>query len=264
MSVDFKICLKKLVKPIVSFCLRRGLSYQDFADISKTAFVEQAQNEIAKKGQKINSSRISAMTGIRRPEIKRIKEGSEIINTPSLVSRVVSQWENDSNFKTKAGKPKILGFGKDNSEFNELVLSVSTDLHPSTVLFELERLELIEKKPRGIELKEKRHIVTDDIDLGYKILSDDISDLTTSVEQNLFDAPKLKNLHGKTNFDNIYHEDLEEIKQWLLSEGAKLHHKARNFLANFDKDLNPDACKTPGASVTLTTFSKIEEKIGEK
>lgn len=255
MSVDFKSCLYKLIKPVIAFSLRHGLSIQDFIETAKIVFIEIASKEIESKGEKPNTSRISAMTGIRRPEIKRVIEGVEYTPIPSLVSRVVAQWEQDSRFQTKLGKPKLLNYEE---EFRDLVLAVSTDLHPGTVMFELERLDLIEKRPRGLLLKDRAHVVTEDVDLGFSLLSNDITDITMSVEENLLHAPTIKNLHGRTNYNNIYHEDLPEIKTWLLTEGARFHHMVRNYLANYDKDINPNPCKTAGASVTFCTFARVE------
>lgn len=257
MSVNLNKCLKKLIKPVASFCVRHGLSIQDLLEAAKLAIIEAATEEIERQGKKPNSSRLSAMTGIRRPEIKRVVQGQEYSPIPSLVSRVVAQWEQDARFSTKAGKPRLLNYEED---FHQLVLAVSSDLHPGTVMFELERLNLIDKKSRGLLLKDRRHVVTEDVDTGFTILSDDISELTLAAEENLLLTAEIKNLHGKTIYDNIYHEDLPQIKTWLLTEGTKFHHRVRNFIAEFDKDINPNPCKTAGASVTFCTFSRVKEE----
>ena len=260
MSVDYKRCLRKLIRPVISFSIRQGLSIQDFIEASKQVFIEIAVEEVEKQGKRPNSSRISAMTGIRRPEIRRVTQSEDYKPTSSLVSRVLAQWEQDKRFTTKAGAPRLLNYGEDKSDFHMLVLAVSSDLHPGTVMFELERLKLIDKTARGLSLKERRHITTEDADTGFTILANDISELTLTVEENILTSPEIKNLHGKTVYDNIYHEDLKQIKLWLLAEGAKFHHKVRNYIAKYDKDINPNPNKTAGASVTFCTFARTIEK----
>jgi hypothetical protein len=264
MKPQYKSYFKLIIRPVVLFAVRHGIKYQDFLEIGKSVFVEIAEEEIIKQGEKITTSKISAISGLRRPEIKKISEGHENLQAASVISRVVAQWEQDPLFKTRAGKPKVLSYGEDGAEFNNLVGRVSTDLHPASILFELQRLDLAEITSRGISLKSRHHVKIEDLVTGFRLLSEDIHDLISSVEHNMLADSEVKNLHAKTVYDNIYHEDLHTIKQWLLSEGAKFHHKLRNYLAKFDKDINLQKGKTPGARVTFCTFATTEETKHEK
>ncbi len=260
MEKTLKTYLGLLLRPVIAFAIRHGMSIQDFFDTSKALFVEIAAEEITRQGKKITPSKISAMSGIRRPEVKKIIDGEDDpVQSVSLVSRVLAQWEQDPEFLTKTGKPKVLEYGEVGSEFNRLVAKVSTDLHPASILFELERLQLVKKSPRGLSLLERRHVPVEDIRTGFGILSDDMRVLISTVEENILSELSVKHLHAKTVYDNIYHEDLDTIRQWLLTEGAKFHHKIRNYLARFDKDINVQKDKTPGAKVTLCTFANTEE-----
>ena len=63
--------LRLLVKPIAKFCLRHTLSIQDLIESAKIAFIEVADAEIRKKGDKVNTSRISLVTGLHRKDVIR-------------------------------------------------------------------------------------------------------------------------------------------------------------------------------------------------
>ena len=84
-------------------------------------------------------------------------DGEKKEKIPVMISRVVAQWENDRRFLTQAGKPRVLSCDEDDSEFSELVRLVSKDLHPGTVLFELERSGIVERSKRGVRLN--KHII---------------------------------------------------------------------------------------------------------
>ncbi|HMO16629.1 MAG TPA: DUF6502 family protein [Oligoflexia bacterium] len=263
MESDSFSYVSRVLRKVIAFAIRRGLTFQEFAEIAKTEFVELSIEEISSQGIKPNASRISAMTGIRRPEVRRVCEGSDSgIKHLSMVSRVIALWEQSSKYLTSSGKPRVLTCGSDDTEFHKLVAEVSTDIHPASVLSELLRLDLIEKSPRGVRLKERHHVSTEDKGVGFDMMAEDADLLIRAVEENLLTDVSIKNLHGRTVYDNIYHEDLNDIKQWILSEGGRFHQKVRNFLAEYDKDINPQPGKTPGASVVVCTYSHTKGKAG--
>ncbi len=256
-----KYYLEQILKPIIAFALKHGIGIQEFSELSKIIYVNVSSEELKRENSKITSSKISVMTGIRRPEIKKILNEDTSLLAHNLVSRVLTQWEQDSEFTTKAGKPRVLKFAEMGDEFNRLVSKVSTDLHPASILFELERRKLVEKTPKGLSLLERKHVSIEDAKTGFSMLTEDISLLINTVEKNVLSEQNVKELHAKTVFDNIYKEDIDTIKKWLLAEGAKFHNKIRNYLASFDKDIKVQESKTPGAKVSFCTFSSTEGNI---
>jgi len=158
------------------------------------------------------------------------------------------------------GAPRSLQCAGADSEFAELVRSVSVDLNPYTIIFALEHSGMIERNGDQLVLKQRIFDPGNDIAGGLEILAQDLSRLVTAVEQNIFAAPTtppgIPNLHITTFYDNICTEDLVCIRNWLLDEGSKLHARAREYLAQHDKDANPRLySKSGGAKVSLTTYS---------
>ena len=250
--------LRVMLRPIITFCLRNGLGVQELTETVKQVLVQTATESITASGEKANVSRLSVATGIHRRDILRLMSSESTREIPvNLISRVLAQWENDQRFQTKQGHARNLRWEGDESEFCALVRSVSSDVHPGTILFQLEQRKLVEKTPSGLKLSDAAQIVRDDLGKSYHILAQDIEDLTQTVEENLSTSTKLPHLHARTEYDNLFVDDLPTIQEWLLREGSALHQRARAFLSQFDQDLNPHIRKKAGGKIALGTFSRM-------
>lgn len=258
----FVDCLRVLLTPAVHFALRHSIHVQEVIELVKVTFLQIAQKEAGKSQNKVNISRLSAITGLHRRDVIRLYRHQEQNLEPrSLVSRVLGQWQHDPRFSTSAGKPKVLSLDGDKCEFHQLVRSVSTDLHPGTVLFELDRLGAIEYRRRGICLVSQVYIPKDDLKQGLSLLAADIGDISEAVLSNLLTTGPLPNLHAKTEYDNVHPDAIPTIRKWLLRTGAQFHQKVRRFLAKYDQDITPSKTfHSPGIRVAIGTFSIIDEK----
>ncbi len=248
-------CLRLLLRPVMKFCLRQALSVQQVVETAKVIAIELAKEDMERRGEKVNISRLSVMTGIRRREIRRILENPESEPASgSLATRVVGQWENDARFRAKNNQPRALT----SEEFRELVALVSTDVNPTSILFELERTGAVERRDKVLRLKRTHYVPKGNPLEGFYVLAKDSDDLIAAVEENVFDAEGGANLHGRTEFDNIAREHITAIRKWLIAEGSEFHQKVRQYLSKFDLDINPTMGHQGGARVSLGTFSRIE------
>src|SRR4026207_1165475 len=62
------------LRPITRLLIRFGITYSQFSEISKIAFVVEANREKDTNGRPLNASRISVKTGISRKEVRRIRQ----------------------------------------------------------------------------------------------------------------------------------------------------------------------------------------------
>jgi Family of unknown function (DUF6502) len=254
-------CLALLLRPLVRFCLRRSLKIQDFTESSKKIFIALAEAEIRASGATPSTSKLSIMTGLHRRDVMRLwKDQRAPKNQGSLFSRIIGQWQHDERFQTKQGKARLLEFEGKESEFVDLVQSVSKDLNPYTVLFELERIGAVVRVGTRLKLATEAYVPRGDLKESFSLLGADTEDLIQAVEENVFDGLAIPNLHVKTQYDNICEEFVPQIRNWFLDRGEALHREAREFLSQFDKDLNPQLKnKVAGVRVAVGTFSRIEE-----
>jgi len=249
-----------MLKPVIRFSIRKGFLFQEFSKIARSAFVEVAEEEILKTQSKVNVSRISVLTGLYRNDVANIYTHKTPLPTApqNVLGKVIVQWEQDKRFRHKeTGEPKVLTFEGDNSEFFQLVRKVSKHLNPATVLFEIQRNRAADRTPKGLKLV-RRTVAYGNMELkGYELLSKDLDDLISAVSYNLERKDEIGYLHLRTDYDNVCRKDIPEIRKWLILQGKAFHKRVRDYLSQYDKDLNPDLSesKEPSARVSLGSFS---------
>ncbi len=250
--------LQALLRPVVRYCIRHAITVQQILEAVKKVAIDLAADEMRANDERVTVSRLSVITGLQRRDIsKMLSDESRDEPLGSLASRVLGHWENSTRFQGRDKLPKPLSL----EQFRELVSTVSTDVNSAAVLFCLERAGSVERNPSGLlTLRKKHYVPKSDPVAAFDILARDCEDLIESVEENVFRPEGAKNLHGRTEFDNISRSHLKEIRSWLLKEGSEFHQRARQYLSRFDLDINPDAGKDGGAKVTLGTFSRIKTR----
>jgi hypothetical protein len=257
------LSLRLMLRPVVRFCFRRALKIQEFIEIAKQVFFEIASEELRSGGKDASTSKLSMATGLTRREAARLAE-DEAPAEPAMniLTRIIGKWQSHPDYRTKQGAPRALSAEGRSSEFAALVESVSKDLNAYTVLFELERVGAVERDGAKVVLSAGVFVPAPSVEEGFRILSRDFGDLIGAVEENVVTQVSPPHLHIKTHYDNIAISHLPEIRTWLLEEGTKFHAKVREFLSQYDKDLNPRLVTQPGgARVVLSAFSFTEEPL---
>lgn len=252
-------CARLLLKPVVRFCVRHGLSVQQMIELLKQTVIRVAGEQLEAQGEKLNISRLSAMTGMHRRDVQRVTTEPELKPLPApLAARVIAQWENGSQFCDSRNRPRRLRLDPGKNEFLQLIATVNTDLNPGTILFELERSGLVECKGSFLHLRQ-RHVPTRrDAVESFAVAAADTDDLISAVENNVTEEPV--RLHARTEFDRIPAKHAERLREWILAEGGKFHSKVRRRLADYDLDLSPqpDGESADVVSISLTSFCNLK------
>jgi hypothetical protein len=178
------------------------------------------------------------------------------------MTRVIGAWCSDERF-SRGAKARDLSIEGAESEFVTLVRGVSRDLNPATILFELERLRLVERHSDTngdtIRLLWNSYQISGDVDDAYILLRRDIHALIEGVDSNIRQTNPVPNLHISTHFDNVSVEAEATIREWLLHKGAAFHAEIREFIGSFDKDINPARySEKGGVRITVGSFSLSE------
>lgn len=252
--------LRTALKPLMKFCLRNAISIQDITEMMKLSLLDAAQEELVDRSERVNVSRLAASTGMHRRDVMRLYRDKEARTEPQgLITKVIGQWQNHPDFCTARRRGRVLTHEGRESEFRALVRSVSQDLDPGTILFELERIGLVEFSPRGVKLI-SRAFITQDFATGMAMLGQDVADLGTAVMQNVLDKPELPNLHAKVEYDRVSADNVEEIRKWLLEEGTSFIHRVRNYVSAYDLDITPSAESESGTvRVMIEAFGLVED-----
>jgi len=139
---------RHFMNPIARFLMRNGITFKEFAEVSKVAFVEVASSDYGLRGRPTNISRVAVLTGLTRKEVKRLRDslrGREQPVDPTLgrPAQILTVWHQDVRFIDSHGHPKILPMDGDYG-FRQLVREVGGDVPPGAMLTELIRAGAIE------------------------------------------------------------------------------------------------------------------------
>ncbi len=252
--------IQLMLLPIVRYCLRHNVKIQELIELVRVAFVKAAADEMVASGEKVNISRISVASGLQRKAVERIHREGEVKQAESRLDKIIGQWRYDRRFCSKQGRPKVLECDYDSSDFSRLVRSVNKELHPASVLFELERLGAVERTANGVRLKTLAFEPNQSSVDGMKLLARDVDDLISAVTTNIesSQSDNLPNFHAASIFDNVNESDLGKIRSWLLKSCSAFHTRVEKFLATKDLDLSPKKGASGGKRVVFTSFSRTE------
>lgn len=254
--------ITSLLRPLVRFCVRRGVRIQELEELVRRSLVEEARVTIEDAGGDASVSKISVTTGIHRVEVARLLSGERRPKGKhDVLNRVVGLWSQRKSLCSRDGSPRPLTFEGTSSEFAELVASISKEVTHYPILFELERIGAIEYEGQKVRLKVLEYLPHGDVEHGLQVLSEDIEDLVTTVEGNLTSNADAPNLHLRTAYDNIDPKNLPEIRTHILKRGIEFQREMREYLSALDRDVTPEAAAdtvtedTPRAKVVVGSFS---------
>lgn len=251
--------LTALLSPVVRFSLSRGVHLSQISEILKRCLVLEAQRQIAASSQKVTVSRIAVMTGVSRREVVAALEASDDEEQPAnIIARVVQKWTGDKRFRLKSGGPRPLTFKGTSSDFSKLASLVSQDLNPATVLFELERLKLVECREGEAHLKSDFADYGESPEKKLDLLGRNIDTVISASEANIYHPSENPELVLRTEFDNLVASELPQLKAWIRKEGLEFHKRLREKLSRYDKDLNETSEANGGGRIVVLALSHTE------
>ena len=131
--------------PLLRLFLAQGVDYTVFAAHLKALFLNQAEQELVRRGQRVTDSALSLLSGVHRKDVKLWREqglDERLAQTVSLTSQVFTSWKDEPACCDREGNPRALPRTGPAPSFESLVRTVSKDVHPYTVLNDLIRLGL--------------------------------------------------------------------------------------------------------------------------
>jgi hypothetical protein len=163
-----------VLRPIARVLLRAGIGYREFAEISKTAFVDVSGRDYGLRGRPTNISRVAVMTGLTRKEVRRVRDQTEGGDTTGLrkltpMGQVMHKWYTEKDFLAENGSPLILEFDGEGITFALLVKRYGGDIPPGAMRTELKRIGVIEELEDGKLRATKRSVIG--LDKHEKVIS---------------------------------------------------------------------------------------------
>ena len=144
-----QLCLREargLMVPVVRWLLRHGVSYSAFANLLKGVFVDVAREELQQGGIRPTHSALSVLSGVHRKDVRLLADAVPHVGVPRnipLASQLFTRWLTDPACRGADGQAGPLPRSGEAPSFEALARSLSTDVHPRTLLEELSRLGLV-------------------------------------------------------------------------------------------------------------------------
>jgi len=242
---------RALLRPVASLLLKCGMTWREFAEVSKSVFVAVAGDEYGLNGRPTNVSRVSILTGVSRKEVVRVRAlleqpATTLPNKTTDATRLLSGWHQDAEFVTASGQPRLLAVDGEGATFATLWQRYGGDVPLTSMRKELERAGAITTLPDGRLRAERRYFMPKRFDPQWILNAGSmLGDLGASITHNLDagaappasgrEAPARRFIGRATNdsidvtvtpdFEEFVEkkgqEFLERVDKWLTEHEAK-------------------------------------------
>ena len=211
-----------------------------------------------------------SITGIPRKEVSRLMKlpwdsDAEVSEQRNRAARVLAAWVRDSAFHDRKGDPLDLPL-EGSPSFSELVRQYSGDIPSRAIADELERLGAIEIVDGGkYRLLARTYVPAKGTKELLEILGSDTAELMDTIDHNAMlgddEAPLLQ---MKVSYDNVPVEYVDAFQILSGRMGRRLIEDLDHWLADHDRDRNPDVLGSGKARLGLMVFQLQEiEQEGE-
>jgi len=149
------IALSRLLRPLIRIMLREGLTYPEFALISRAAFVNCAAKDFAVGGSDRSSKSIETLTGIPESDINSLLAHEFVAKAdapvePNNFARVLHGWHNDRDYVGPYGFPIDLPFHGPSPSLTALVARHTPGIAADVILRELMRISAVREVGNNI------------------------------------------------------------------------------------------------------------------
>ncbi len=230
-----------VLRPLARAMLRAGIGYREFAEVSKTAFVDVAGKDYGLRGRPTNISRVAVMTGLTRKEVRRIRDKAEVGDDPGVakltpMSQVMHRWYTEDDFTSDNGVPIVLKFDADGTSFSDLVKRFGGDIPPGAMRTELKRIGAVEELDSGQLKAVSRSVVgIDDHEKLVRGLAHVMYPAALAMVHNISEESEKDSwVHLSAFTQSVRSNDLGRIRRVSSDRAASFIESVDDFLAAYE------------------------------
>jgi hypothetical protein len=248
-----------LLRPIASLLLKCGMTWREFAEVSKGVFVAAASQDYGLNGRPTNVSRVSILTGVSRKEIARVRtlleqESDPLPNKTTDATRLLSGWHQDPDFLNAAGEPLVLPAEGEGPSFATLWKRYGGDVPMTSMRKELERAGAITTLPDGRLRAERRYFMPRRFDPQWVLNAGSmLRDLGAGITHNLDvgarggesaqrDAPGRRFI-GRATSESVDPAAMPEFEAFVEKNGQEFLERVDNWLTEHEARPAPGAAR---------------------
>ncbi len=233
-----------LLRPIALVLLKGGVTWKEFAELSKSVFVAVATDEFGIRGRPTNVSRVSILTGIARKEVKRQRDLMAADTPPPSskttdATRVLSGWHQDPRFTDAARKPLALPVSGPAPSFEALFRIYGGDTPEQTLIRELRNAGSIAETDAGELIALRRYHMPAELDeLTVGFFGTNLHDHARTLGNNLTSSPDQRLLEGFAVDDRIDPAAVDDFRAFLDRRGQEFLEEIDDWLSRHRIDDN--------------------------
>jgi hypothetical protein len=215
-----------VLAPLVHWLLDSGVHYGALAQALKGVFLAEARRDLQKRGSKVTDSALSVLSGVHRKDVRAFAERAApaAVYTPSPAVILFTRWVTDVRYREfvpddPVARPlrRLSRHGAAPS-FEALAREVSSDVHPRTLLEELQRLGLVQLDGEFVLLQSERFVSRPGDASAAQTLAVNVADHLSAAVHNLTAQDG-----GRLLEQSVYASGLS------LASGARLAEAARQL-----------------------------------
>jgi hypothetical protein len=237
-----------LLLPVVRFLLKHGVTWNEFGELSKEAYVRVARADYGIEGRPTNNSRVAMLTGLSRREVARVRDqllnGAERAaeSQGNQISRVLTGWHMDPEFTDDNGQPKDLPATGPSGSLTVLLKRYAGDLPHGAIRKEMQQRGLVEELDDGHIRVLRRDFVYSELDPEIvRQMGIALHDHAATLEHNLdADRPSARRFEAIANNERITPRAVNAFRKLVESRGLDFLEGIDSWLAEHEIESRDD------------------------
>lgn len=234
--------------PLAKLMLRCGVGCSEFVAVAKAVFVQVASEQYGVRGRPANDSRVAAITGLSRKQVRRIRNDGPVTRwTPDMkatpANTVLHCWHFDPKYSAEPGQPMPLPF-QGNKSFTALVKESAGDIPAGAMLRALIRTGTVSEDALHNLTPHARYFYPDEFDEDFiQTAAFALKNLGNTLVHNAAiwahtdlagDPTTVTRTHFERSAwtDRLRPESTETFKAWVRTEGARFIEQADDWIGN--------------------------------
>jgi len=237
-----------LLLPVVRLLLKHGVSWSEFGELAKEAYVQAARDDYGIEGRPTNNSRVAMLTGLSRREVARVRDqlldgkDSAAGVHGNQISRILTGWHVDPEFIDADGQPKDLQATGPSGSLASLLKRYAGDLPHGAIRKEMQQRGLIEELDDGRMRVLRRDFVYSELDPEIvRVFGIALHDHAATLEHNLdADRPSARRFEAIANNDRITPRAFNAFRKLVETRGLEFLEDIDEWLAEHEIEARED------------------------
>jgi len=237
---------QRWLRPVARWLLRAGVTWKEFAELSRAVFIVTASEEFGIRGRPTNVSRVALLTGQSRRDVRRVLASARSEATDTVeealnhASRVLSGWHLDADFLEPDGRPRVLRANGPAPSLEQLLRRYAGDIPPTALVKELVKTGSIERLTDGSYRALRRYYMPHPMDgQAVERAGSVLADLASAVEHNLSREPgDPSRFEGRAQNRRIDPRHLPAFRAFVEREAQGLLERVDDWLSAHEASAN--------------------------